>query len=156
MKVVNTIFGVFGILLMIVSAMFVAMAIGDLIVGDPETKPPTLVGLIVLFGGAWFWGFHLARSSFGWQLPSLRFWRHRRSAADKEQTVLAYAASASGRVTVAEVAGQCQLTIEESKKILDRFAVNGAAEILVTEDGTMVYDFDILSPQEKARAQDVL
>jgi hypothetical protein len=76
--------------------------------------------------------------------------------ADKEQAVLAYAATVTGRVTVAEVAGHCQLTIAESKQLLDRFAVNGAAEILVSEDGTMLYDFGILTPTEKAQAQDVL
>ena len=48
-------FGVFGIVVSIVSAMFVAMAVSDLVGGDGETSRSTLVGLLALFLGAGFW-----------------------------------------------------------------------------------------------------
>ena len=68
--------------------------------------------------------------------------------------MLAYAVASGGRVTVIEVAGNCSFSVEESKRLLDRFVVNAAAELLVAEDGTLVYDFNVLSAKEKARAQD--
>jgi hypothetical protein len=145
-------FGVFGIVVSIVSAMFVAMAISDLVGGDGDTSRSTLVGLLALFLGAGFWGLNLARNAFGWRLPGVRLPRLR-SDTEREKAVLAYAVAAGGRVTVIEVAGSCGFGIEESKRILDRFVVNAAAELLVADDGTLVYDFNVLSAREKARAQ---
>jgi hypothetical protein len=74
---------------------------------------------------------------------------------DLEQRVIDRAKAAGGRVTVAEVAADCDLKLEESKRLLERFVLAGAAEMLVTDDGILVYRFpDFLSPERKARARE--
>ena len=153
-RVARTGFGVFGVLLMVFGAWMVAVAATELITGVSKSSQSTLIGLMVLFSGATFWGFWIARSNFEWRLPGFPVRIKRRR--DQEQAVIAYAASAGGRVTIVEIAGRCDLTVEESKEILDHFAAQRVAELLVTEDGTLVYDFDVLSAKEKASAKDVL
>jgi hypothetical protein len=69
--------------------------------------------------------------------------------------VLAYTVATGGRVSVIEVAGNCGVSTEESKRTLDRIVVNTAAELLVADDGTLVYDFNVPSAREKARAQEM-
>ena len=153
-RVVRIAFGVFGIAVALLSSMFVAIAVTDLVTGgDPKTERSTLVGLVVLFTGGLFWGLNLARGSFGWQLPRPRL--PRRTARDKPQEVLSYATSGNGRVTVVEVAGRCQLSIEEAERILNDYAAREVADVLMADDGTVVYDFNILSHKEKARAREI-
>ncbi len=149
------VFGVFGIVAMTIGLPFVAVAVHDLISGGSKTERGVLFGLVVLFGALSFWGFRLASSGFGWKpwiprIPPIRL----RSTREKEQAVLALAASVGGRVTMVEVAGKCDLTIEEATTILNSLAAHGAVEMLVTDDGTVVYDFDILSKSEKERAKE--
>ncbi len=152
-RVIRIAFGVFGIVMALVSAMFVAIAISSLITGeDQKTARSTLVGLVVLFGGGFVWGLNIARGSFGWQLPRLP----RRVARDKSQEVLTYATSGGGRVTVVEVAGRCGLGVDDAEAILNDFAAREIAELLMTDDGTVVYDFNLLSNKEKARAREIV
>ena len=69
--------------------------------------------------------------------------------------MLLLAAAKEGRLTAAEVALHCQLTVGESSKILDALAAQGAAQLLVADDGTVVYAIaGLLSPQAKAAAGD--
>ena len=152
----RVVFGVFGVAVSIVSAMFVVMAISDLITGDSETSRSTLFGLLALFTGAGYWGLHLANQSFRWWTSLRLRLPHRRSTRELEEAVLSYVTSASSRVTVVEIAAHCKLTVDESKAILDHFAARNVADLVVTEDGTLIYDFDLLTPKEKARAEDVL
>jgi hypothetical protein len=156
-KIWRNLWGGFGLLVALGCAMMLAIAASSLITGeDPETERSTLVGLVVLFTGGTLWGLNIARQSFGWRLPG-RDLLHlvRRPARDKRQEVLSYATSGGGRVTVVEVAGRCQLTVEESEAILNDFAAREVAELLVAEDGTVVYDFNLLSNKEKARAKEL-
>src|SRR4051812_11649072 len=148
---ISKVFGVFGIIIMTISLPFVAMAAHDAITGgDGKTERGVLLGLVVLFGALSIWGYRLAAGSFGWKLwvpkaPRINF----RSEREKEQAVLALAANVGGRVTMVEVAGKCDLTIGEAETILNNLAAHGAVEMLIAEDGTVVYDFDILTKKEK-------
>lgn len=87
--------------------------------------------------------------------PSIsRFRMKTRSRDVKEQAVLAYAVSVGGRVTLVETAGRCQLGIEEAERILNDLAAREHAELLIADDGTLVYDFNVLTRKEKERAKD--
>lgn len=126
---------VLGIVITLFSSFFVFASIGDLITGDKQgTGTGVLLGLLVFFLGTAFSGVFLARYGFSKQKSSL-------SEADLEQQVLALAKLAHGKLTVAEVALQCKLTIEESKAILDKMAAQGVAEMQFTDNGNFFYLF---------------
>ncbi|MEA2640973.1 MAG: hypothetical protein QOF51_2367 [Chloroflexota bacterium] len=149
--------GIFGVVLLTIGLPFVAMALHDVITGDSKTERGVLLGLVVLFGAMSFWGFKLAASAFNWQpfWPQLRAPKFRvRTGRQKEQAVLALAAAVGGRVTMVEVAAKCNLTIDEADAILHNLAARHAVEMLIADDGTIVYDFEILSRSEKARAKE--
>jgi hypothetical protein len=145
--------GVFGIVLMTIGLPFVVMSAHDAIFGSEKTPRGTLLGLVVLFGALTVWGLKLASDSFGWKiaLPRPRLKTER----DRERSVVALADSVGGRVTLVEVAARCDLSIEEAEEVLNKLAALGAAEMLVAEDGTVVYDFDILSQKEKRSAKEL-
>jgi hypothetical protein len=72
-----------------------------------------------------------------------------------EKRVLALAARLGGRTTVAEAAARCGLTVAESREVLERLVSQSVAELLVAEDGTMVYAISgLLTPEAKAAAAD--
>jgi hypothetical protein len=147
----RTLLGVFGVIVALISAMFVAMAVGDLAGGgDGKTAPSVLVGLLVFFGGCCVAGGYLARRMF-------RAARPVDPSPVAEQRVLALAAQVGGRVTAAEVTARCGLGLADSRAVLDRLVSQGAAELRVAEDGTMVYAIlGLLTPEAKAKADDVL
>jgi hypothetical protein len=156
-RIWRNLWGSFGVIVALFCAMMLAIALGNLITGeDPKTARSTLVGLVVLFAGGTLWGLNIARDSFGWRRTGWHLLPFRRSAPrDKRQEVLSYSTSGGGRVTVVEVAGRCQLPVEETEAILNDFAAREIAELLVADDGTVVYDFNILSSKEKARAKEL-
>ncbi len=126
---------VFGILVTIFSSFFVFAAIGDLITGDKQgTSVGVLLGLLVFFLGTSFSGILLARYGFSKEKSKV-------SEFDQEQRVLALAKTTQGKLTVAEVALHCHLTIEESKTILDKIAAQGVAEMQFTDKGDFIYLF---------------
>lgn len=146
----RTLFGVSGVIVALISAMFVAMAVGDLAGGgDGKTTTSVLVGLVVFFGGTCLAGGYLARRMFRGPRPV--------ATPAAEQRVLALAARVGGRVTAAEVTARCGLSLADSRAVLDRLVSQGAAELRVAEDGTMVYAIlGLLTPEAKAKADDVL
>src|ERR1700753_1075515 len=120
----RTLLGVFGVIVALISAMFVAMAVVDLAGGgDGKTPPSILVGLLVFFGGACVAGGYLAR----------RMFRGARSAVTAapvaEQRVLALAAQVGGRVTAVEVTARCGLSLADSRAVLDRLGAPGTAHM---------------------------
>lgn len=126
---------VLGILITLFSSFFVFAAIGDLITGDKQgTGTGVLLGLLVFFLGTAFSGVLLARYGFSKQKSNL-------SEFDLEQQVLVLAKLTHGKLTVAEVALQCKSTIEESKAVLDKMAMQGVAEMQFTDDGNFFYLF---------------
>ncbi|MBI4855041.1 MAG: hypothetical protein HY819_24840 [Acidobacteria bacterium] len=124
-----------GILITLFSSFFVFAAIGDLITGDKQgTGTGVLLGLLVFFLGTAFSGILLARYGLGKKKSNL-------SEFDQEQRVLALAKTTGGKLTVADVALHCRLTIDESKDILDKIAAQGVAEMQFTNDGNFFYLF---------------
>jgi hypothetical protein len=76
------------------------------------------------------------------------------AAADPEHRVLLFAEWERGRLTLAETAAHCDLTVAEAKSILDRLVLHQVAALHVTDAGVLVYVFDgFLSDDEKARAR---
>jgi hypothetical protein len=153
-------FGVFGVILGLISAMFAAFAIGDLAGGDAmssahhRTPTSVLVGLLVFFGGACVACGYLAWRMF--RSPKLAATASA-SPEVAEQRVLALAAKVGGRITVTEVTARCGLGLADSRAVLDRLVTQGVAELRVAQDGTMVYAIlGLLSPEAKAAADDVL
>ena len=51
-----------------------------------------------------------------------------------------------GRLTVPQVALHCQVSIEESRELLERMVAQGVAVPEVDDDGTITYVFDDLLP----------
>lgn len=145
----NGLLGALGVFIGLVSVLFVVVFVGQLIEGS-RTERGVLVGLVVFFLGTAVAGAALARKCF-----------HRPPTAppptesELEQRILDFAKQAGGRVTVPEVAADCDLSLEDSKRLLDHFVLDEAADALVTDDGIMVYRFHgFLSPERKARARD--
>jgi hypothetical protein len=146
--------GVLGVIIALFSSFFVATALVEIVGGgDGKTPASVMVGLAVFFGGTTVAGGYLARRMFrraGRVAPAT-------TAEVAEKRVLALAAKLGGRTTVAEAAGRCGLTVAESREVLERLVTQGAAEILVAGDGTMVYAISgLLTPEAKAAAADPL
>lgn len=146
-RLVRKLLGALGVGVLLVSLLFLALFVGQLF-GESETERPVLVALVVFFAGTAVAGGLLARSGLRQPPPGPQL-----TDFDREQRILDRARALGGRVTVAEIAADCDLSLEDSKRLLDRFAVAGAAEVLVTDDGIMVYDFPgFVSKEQKARA----
>jgi hypothetical protein len=162
------IFGAIGIAIALVSGFFVAAAVVESATGgDGKTSPGVYAGLIIFFGGLFLMGAYLAwrmlrprgassgasgasgsGQTFGWPASSP-------SDADRERRVLRIAEQEKGRVTVAEVATHCDMTIAEAKATLDRLVLQQAATIQATKAGVLVYVFPgFLSDEEKSSATD--
>jgi hypothetical protein len=159
------IFGAIGIGIALVSGFFVAAAVAESATGgDGKTSPGVYAGLIIFFGGLFLLGAYLAwrmlrprgasseasgsGSAASGAAPSP-------SAADRERQVLRMAEQEKGRVTVAEVATHCDMTISEAKATLDRLVLQEAATMQATKAGVLVYVFPgFLSDEEKSTATD--
>jgi len=147
--------GILGVIIALCSSFFVATALVEICGhGDGKTQVSVLVGILVFFTGTAAAGGYL----------SWRMFRGARRAVEAvavgsalaEKRVLALAAELGGRTTVAEAAARCGLTMDESREVLDRLVTQSAAELLVAQDGTMVYAISgLLTAQDKAAATDV-
>jgi len=157
--------GAVGIGIMLASAFFVATAVVESATGgDGKTSPGVYAGLTVFFGGIFLVGAYLAWRAFrprgatvgaggSGQADSGR--TQPPTDADRERAVLRFAEQEHGRVTVPEVATNCDLTVAEAKATLDRLVLQQAATIQVTQAGILVYVFPgLLSDDEKADAKD--
>jgi hypothetical protein len=152
------------------AAFFVA-AVGDLITGgSPETSAGVLAGLAVFFGGL------AATTGFGaWRLFTTKGTSARAASLsanaasastaspgkgidiDLEARVLALAAQHDGRVTVAEVAVACGVSLDRAEAALDLLTQRGHADLHITSDADRVYVLrGFLSDEEKQQAEDVV
>lgn len=147
-----------GAMVALVSAFFVAAAVVESASGgDGKTEPGVYAGLIVFFGGTLVGGAYLA-----WRMLKKRPGDAAPEAspappteADRERQVLRFAETEHGRVTIPEVAANCDMTIAEAKATLDRLVTLQAAAIQVTGSGVLVYVFPgFMSDEDKARAGD--
>ncbi len=59
----------------------------------------------------------------------------------REKTVLAFAKSNLGRVTVLQLAGSTDLSIDEAKDTLDSLVANDYAQLHIEENGSLLYEF---------------
>ena len=152
-----------GIAVALVGAFFVAAAATEFATGgDGKTSPGVYAGLIVIGGGLVISGAYLAwkmlarlRAQPGGGAETSNHQPAPPSDADRERQVLRFAESEHGRVTVAEVAAACDLTIVEAKTLLDRFVTLQVARMQVTQSGVLVYVFPgFMTDEEKARAND--
>ena len=140
-----------GFIFIIVGAAFVASAVSDLISGKSNSTTSGLVAVVVLLSGLSVSGGLLVRRNLR-QSPSAV----PRTAAEREQAVLSLAESKHGRLTVAEVAADCHLSLDDGKKALDTFVLQGAAEMLISHGGVLVYSFPgFLSDDAKAEAEEL-
>ncbi|MCC6178118.1 MAG: hypothetical protein IT305_22680 [Chloroflexi bacterium] len=149
--------GVFGVVTALCSAFFVATALGEMVTGgDGRTSFGVYLGLFVFFLGTGVMGTWLAYANL-WRRQVAP--RRASTAAEpganavREDCILGLAQQEHGRVTVAEVASHCNLTVADAKAALDQMVLQKVAEMHVTENGVLVYVFDgFLSDDEKARA----
>lgn len=149
-RLARKLLGALGVVILLVSLLFLAVFVGQLF-GESKTERPVLIGLVIFFAGTAVAGGLLARSGFRQPPTSPRL-----TDFEREHRILDRAHALGGRVTVAEIAAECDLSLEDSKRLLDRFAVTGAATVLVTDDGIMVYDFPgFISKEQKARAEEL-
>ncbi len=73
-----------------------------------------------------------------------------------ENTILKVAENRGGRLTPIELAMDTDLTLDEAKALLEKWALNGYVTIKVTEGGALIYDFTgITTEQEKQTAKGV-
>jgi hypothetical protein len=142
--------GVFGILLALASAFFVVAAVSDLVTGgDAQTSRGVLAGLLLCFTGLAVAGVWLAKAMLARRATGP-------GPLQRERAVLALAAAAGGRVTVAEVALRCGLSVAESQAALDARCAQRVAELLITDRGEPVYAFAGLDPAAKRTAAELL
>lgn len=130
--------GIVGIGVALVSLFFVVAAFFDLVINRDPKEVGVLVGMMVLFGGLAAAGVFAA-------------WKFMRSAPaapnyDLENRILHLAEAKGCRLTVGMVALHCRVSIEESRAALERMALQGAANVEVEDDGSIVYDFSDLLP----------
>lgn len=162
--------GCVGVGIALIGGMFFAMFLVTLLTGgDGKTETGVLAGLVVFFGGMLAAGLYIA-----WRMFRTRPARAAAGAgrpgtgagvpttppppqtdAERERRVLRFAERERGRVTVPEVATQCDMSLADSKATLDRLVLAEVAQIQVTQAGILVYVFPgFLSDEEKARATD--
>ncbi|MFC4321389.1 hypothetical protein [Litchfieldia salsa] len=73
-----------------------------------------------------------------------------------ENTVFKVAENRGGRLTPIELAMDTDLTLEESKALLEKWALKGYVTIKVSESGALVYEFTgMTTDQEKQAAKGV-
>jgi len=76
---------------------------------------------------------------------------------EKEKVVLKIANEKNGHLTIAEVAMDTSLSLEESKTVLEKMSADGVAELQITDGGSLVYVFTgLISEEEKATAKEPL
>lgn len=115
--------------------LFFLAAAHDLIVGDSETKADVLGGLFVFFG-------LLSLGSFIGTFFSFRPFLvgEKRSSAEHEYRILSFAKASGGRVTLADAALNCRLSLDTTRELLDSMSTRGINQVEFV-DGTVVYVF---------------
>ena len=131
--------GVLGILLVISSVFFVTAAIGDIASGASDTGSGTLWGILVFFLSIGAVGSWMAWANLG---PR----RRRQASQELEQKILDLARLLDGRVTAAEVASRCDVSVSSAKQALSRLCGHGVATAELTDSGAMLYRVDFLPP----------
>jgi tRNA A-37 threonylcarbamoyl transferase component Bud32 len=143
--------GVAGFVLVLGSALFGGVFVDGLFRGDLRSQ----FGIALILAAL---GVCLATAGAGTWL-SLWSLRSARALSDlaQDRAILTLAAASGGRLTVAEIVLKTGLSVERSRAAVHRLSVRGLAEPLVSEVGTLVYDFtELLPAAKKAAARDLL
>jgi len=137
--------GCIGWLLVAISALFVVVAVGDLLDGGDrgDIRPQINLGIAAFFIVVGYFGFRLATS----KPPGPQ-------ALSREQQILALAHRANGKLTLAEAVLHSRMSVTEVKGVLKDLVRQGLAELHLTEGGEEVYAFSGLVPEEKESAKD--
>jgi hypothetical protein len=76
---------------------------------------------------------------------------------ERERVLLQFIKSKCGMITPIEIASESSLSMDQAKKELDNFCLQGAAEMRITEGGEIVFIFGgFLNEEQKRSAKSVL
>jgi hypothetical protein len=72
---------------------------------------------------------------------------------EEERAIIQLAKKSGGKITVAEVELATKMSMQEAKQLLERCALNGIAEMEITETGGKVFCFYGISDDEKRNSE---
>jgi hypothetical protein len=135
--------GVLGVVSSLFSLMFVVFAIADLIGGNDKTGPDILIGLLVFFAGTCIASAFLARWGFqASKPPGLELGKD-----ESIRQILRMAQHQQGELSLLEVAAETQLSIDQSKELLEDLVASRLAQMHIRQDGVMLYVFPEFRPE---------
>ncbi|PKL76981.1 MAG: hypothetical protein CVV27_07530 [Candidatus Melainabacteria bacterium HGW-Melainabacteria-1] len=152
MKLARVLTGALGVGVLLISLMFMAMAMGDLLgYGKGETETPVLIGLVLFFAGTGVCGAWMTRMGFTTP-PSPDDAPTDRGA--QIRIILNLAKASQGDVTLLQVATETALSIDQSRVLLEDLVSQGLAQMHIDEQGVVLYDFPDLrsGPQNQLPA----
>ena len=143
--------GVVGAGAALLSAPLTILSVSSFLTNPGHTPLPVLAAMTVFFAGITAAGAWLGVRNLRRARPS------EMSEFDREQVILRLATKSDGRVTVAEVAARCRMTVADAKTALEKMCTHGVAEVLFTDEGSIVYEFKgLLTEEERRTATDPL
>jgi len=72
-----------------------------------------------------------------------------------EKLILKLAAANKGYITASEISLNSDLSLDDAAKLLDKLKAKGACILRVSDNGTYVYQFELLSFHDKQHAERV-
>jgi hypothetical protein len=149
--------GCLGLLIVAISLFFVIAAVSELITGSPPddptpAQPGVLWALIIFFATIAAGGGFMVKTFWGKDKKELEL--KKKEARERERKILALIARKNGRITPIELAAESDVTIDEAKEFLDSLCGKAGGELMITDDGDLVYVFPVMSDEKKANAKD--
>ena len=114
----------------------VAMAIGDLVTGTPDTEPGVLVGLLIFFSGTALASAYLAKTQLTDDGATEKLEAH-----NHETIILKLAMQHNGRLNIAQIAALSPLSVNDAQVAIKTLTTQGVAELEFTADGEVFYLF---------------
>jgi hypothetical protein len=130
--------GALGVVMAVFGACSVVAFVSDLLTNPQRDQLAAGISLSFFFACAAAGGLFIARHYF--RKPPAR------PNVQLENRLLQVAYAHRARLTVPQVALHCQVSIEESRELLERMVTQGVAVPQVDDDGTITYVFDDLLP----------
>jgi hypothetical protein len=134
--------GALGVVMALFSVCGVVTFVTDLITKRKPEEFAAGLGISFFFAGTVVVGLLIARHYF--RRPPAR------PNVQLENRLLQVAYAHRARLSVPQVALHCQVSIEESREVLERMVSQGVAVPQVDDDGTITYVFDDLFPPPAA------
>ena len=127
------------------SLMFVAMAIANLLgLQAYESKSAGVdFALLILFSGTTLASFFLARWGFAKTAPP----GQQLHKDEQIRLILNLAQRHQGELSLLEVAAETQLSLEQSKTLLEELVTSQLAQMDIRQDGVMLYVFPEFRPE---------